>query len=110
MSARIGFRNKRLPTIMPMTWIRRILACAALIMVLVLPHLAFGQASTYPPLGRSNFTEVDGSTCGASGPSCIKRLGDRQNSWDWSMELFNNKLYVGTNRAFACYQQAVLHT
>jgi hypothetical protein len=34
-------------------------------------------------------------------------FGDRQNSWTWSMEWFNGKLYVGTNRAYFCMMAAI---
>jgi hypothetical protein len=35
-------------------------------------------------------------------------FGDRQNSWSWSMQWWNGKLYVGANRAEECFSQASL--
>lgn len=35
-------------------------------------------------------------------------LGDRQNSFAWSMAWFKGKLYIGTNRNFLCVENATL--
>src|SRR5581483_10037612 len=42
-------------------------------------------------LAASDFHEV-----------ALQGLGDRANSWAWSMEWFHNKLYVGANRNYDC--------
>lgn len=36
-------------------------------------------------------------------------FGDPENSWAWSMQWYQNALYVGTNRAWLCLQQAALN-
>jgi len=53
------------------------------------------NAQNGPPLVRSDFT-----------PIAVQGFGDRQNTWAWSMEWFQGKLYVGTNRAYECVVQA----
>ena len=37
-------------------------------------------------------------------------FGDRWNTWIWSMKLWRGKLYAGTNRAFPCVAQFVIHS
>ena len=77
---------------------RRVLlpACGAA-MWLLFSHGAAAQQSVYPPLDRTNFAAV-----------APQGFGDRQNSWAWSMTWFNNKLYVGTNRAMDCVNKAAI--
>ena len=49
------------------------------------------------PLLEKNFTQAN-----------EQGFGDRQNSWSWSMQWWNGKLYVGANRAEECWSQASL--
>lgn len=49
------------------------------------------------PLTASNFTQVN-----------EQGFGDRQNSYAWSMQWWQGKLYVGTNRAFRCVEIAAI--
>jgi hypothetical protein len=49
------------------------------------------------PLLEENFTQ-----------SNVQGFGDRHNSWSWSMQWWNGKLYVGANRAEECFSQASL--
>lgn len=63
---------------------------------------AFSQ--TYEPLTRANFSELVGPT----GP-LGQGFGDRQNSAPYSMAWFKGHLYVGTNRAYHCMEQAALN-
>jgi hypothetical protein len=51
------------------------------------------------PLFRRNFTQVN-----------EQGFGDRQNSYAWSMKWWNEKLYVGTNRAFRCVEVAAVRS
>ncbi len=37
-------------------------------------------------------------------------FGDRWNTWVWSMKWWKGKLYAGTNRAFPCVEQFVVHS
>jgi len=39
----------------------------------------------------------------------LQGFGDRQNSWTWSMQWWNDLLYVGTNRAWHCAEIASFH-
>ena len=41
---------------------------------------------------------------------CEQGFGDRHNSVAWSMKWWENHLYVGTSRAYRCFQQAVYNT
>jgi hypothetical protein len=43
-------------------------------------------------------------------PVAPQGFGDRQNSWAWSMEWFQGKLYVGTTRAHDCVVAAAMST
>lgn len=38
----------------------------------------------------------------------LQGLGDRHNSWAWSMMWWRGKLYVGTNRAWLCAERAAI--
>lgn len=49
------------------------------------------------PLLTKNFTQ-----------SNEQGFGDRQNSWSWSMQWWDGKLYAGTNRAMECVEMASL--
>ena len=49
------------------------------------------------PLLEENFTQAN-----------VQGFGDRHNSWSWSMQWWNGKLYVGANRAEECFSQASL--
>lgn len=49
------------------------------------------------PLTANDFHEV-----------ALQGFGDRANSWAWSMAWYKNRLYVGTNRNFDCFQEAAL--
>ena len=49
------------------------------------------------PLLEKNITQAN-----------VQGFGDRQNSWSWSMQWWNGKLYVGANRAEECWSQASL--
>ena len=37
-------------------------------------------------------------------------FGDRWNTWVWSMKWWQGKLYAGTNRAFPCVEQFIVHS
>ncbi len=57
-----------------------------------------GVAQEYPytrPLSREEFEPVS-----------LPGIGDRQNTWVWSMKWYKGKLYVGTNRAWHCVEVA----
>ena len=56
-----------------------------------------GRGAVGLPLLEENFTQAN-----------VQGFGDRQNSWSWSMQWWNGKLYVGTSRAEECVSQASL--
>lgn len=72
-----------------------ILGVTVLVVVLLLVKSAPAQAqrSLYP----WEFSEV-----------APQGFGDRHNSWAWSMQWWNGKLYVGTHRAEQCVTSATL--
>jgi len=51
-----------------------------------------------PPLGPRDFTL-----------SAPQGFGDPNNSWAWSMQWYQDKLYVGTNRAYRCVTVWEIH-
>jgi len=69
-----------------------------LLLALSLSGIAVAQQSQYPPLFRSNWTQV-----------APEGFGDRQNSWAWGSQWFNGKLLIGTNRAEACVAAEAQH-
>ena len=71
-----------------------LLVATGLLLMLMLPLSA--QAG-YPP-GTDDFVSV-----------APQGFGDRQNSWPWSMQWWNDYLYVGTNRAWHCAETASFH-
>ena len=56
-----------------------------------------GRGGVGLPLLEENFTQAN-----------VQGFGDRQNSWSWSMQWWNGKLYVGASRAEGCVLQASL--
>ena len=50
------------------------------------------------PLASAHFTKA-----------APQGFGDRQNGWAWAMQWWKGHLYVGTNRAFHCIEQASLN-
>jgi hypothetical protein len=42
-------------------------------------------------------------------PASQQGFGDRHNSWAWSMVWWNDRLYVGTNRAWLCAERAAIN-
>lgn len=79
---------------------RRLLAVAAALAVFLaaLAPSAMADGVPSPSLGPQNFA-----------PAMPEGFADRQNSWAWSMQWWNNKLYVGTNRAYRCVSDWELH-
>lgn len=63
----------------------------SLVLIILVALLQGHPLRADPPLGRSNFVQS-----GAQG------FGDRQNSWPWSMQWWNGRLYVGTYRSVPC--------
>src|SRR5687768_8374299 len=66
--------------------------------------LSTAFAQVYGPLARTDFKMVVGP-----GAPMSQGLGDRQNSWAWSMAWYKGKLVVGTNRSYDCMVQASIH-
>lgn len=64
---------------------------------LLFNRIGWGQ-SQFPPLSRSHFLQA-----------VPQGFGDRQNSYAWSMEWFEGKLFVGTGRAVFCAQAEAYH-
>ncbi len=58
--------------------------------------LVYGPEAGYDLFGAEDFTEI-----------APQGFGDRQNSVAWSMQWWNDHLYVGTGRAYACFQAAI---
>ncbi|GAB4558298.1 MAG: hypothetical protein Kow0047_03290 [Anaerolineae bacterium] len=72
---------------------------AGLIIGLLSVSMALASVNQAPgePLQRGDFFSV-----------APQGFGDRQNSWAWSMQWWNGRLYVGTNRAWHCAEIAAL--
>lgn len=70
------------------------------LLVVHVPTIA-GESSILPA------TTGDGASLRASDftLSGEQGFGDRHNSWPWAMQWWNDRLYVGTYRAYSCVQQ-----
>ncbi len=84
---------------------RKAAGTAALLIVLLFLPVHAGHCGPWPvvrrsfdykrPLSREEFRHLS-----------LPGIGDRQNTWTWSMIWYKGKLYAGTNRAWHCVEIA----
>jgi hypothetical protein len=72
-----------------------VLAAVAMVFLALRQHV---QATGAPPLGTEDFR-----------PFPTEGWGDRNNSWTWSMQWWQNQLFVGDNRSYGCVSSQAYH-
>ena len=73
----------------------RLLGTGTLILIAAFFLVRSVYAQEEHPLSFKDFHQINESG-----------FGDRQNSWSWTMQWWNGKVYVGTNRCWNCYTRA----
>ena len=90
--------------------ISRRLGRAALALILLVSSMNYAPGATADngvPLTARDFSPFVAGPTDPNNPFS-QGLGDRQNSWAWSMKWWNGKLFVGTSRAYRCFSRASL--
>src|SRR5688572_2321169 len=90
--------------------ISRRLGRAALALILLVSSISYAPgatADTGVPLTARDFSPFVAGPTDPNNPFS-QGLGDRQNSWAWSVKWWKGKLFVGTSRAYRCFSRASL--